>query len=91
MNQTWENNKKSNFGPNFGQNVVPDFFSRVLYLADVASYHCIQFQGNLLNQTWKIGKKPSFGHDLGRFGPNLVVPPILFFMNFTSTRCQTLI
>ena len=27
----------------------------------VASYHCMQFQGQLMNQTWENGKKPSFG------------------------------
>ena len=47
--------------PDFGQNVVPNFFFREFYLVDVASYHCIQFQGNLLNQTWKIAENLVLG------------------------------
>ena len=40
----------------------------------IASYHCIQFQGNLMNQPWENDQKPSFGPN---FGPTLV-PPKLF-------------
>ena len=50
----------------------------------VASYHCMQFQGQLTNQTWENGKKPSFGTDFAPFGPNL--DPKHFFMKFTSAQ-----
>ena len=37
-----------------------------------ASYHYIQFQGQLTNQTQENGKKTNFGPDLGSFDPNLI-------------------
>ena len=43
----------------------------------IASYHCIQFQGNLMNQPWENGQKPSFGPN---FGPTL--DPQNFFVGF---------
>ena len=36
-------------------------------LDNVASYHCVQFQGKLLTRIWENGKKPSF---IPNFGPN---------------------
>ena len=49
------------------------FFKFYLYwmLDIVASYHCMQFQGNIMNQIWGNGKKPSFGPNFGPSGPNL--------------------
>ena len=35
----------------------------------VASYNCMQFQGQLMNQTWENGNKPSFKTNFGPFGP----------------------
>ena len=63
INQTWENDKK----PNFGLNLVPKFFLWVLPLVNiVASYHCMQFQVKLINQTWENGKKKlSFRNHFG--------------------------
>ena len=70
MNQSWENCKKKKqqilglilvpFGPDL---VLKMFFWFYVYwmLDIVASYHCMQFQGQLMNQTWENGKKPSFG------------------------------
>ena len=40
-----------------------------------ASYHYIQFQGQLTNQTQENGKKTNFGPDLGSFDPNFLPPP----------------
>ena len=39
-----------------------------------ASYHYIQFQGQLTNQTQENGKKTNFGPDLGSFDPNFPPP-----------------
>ena len=73
MNQTWENGKKPNFGPEFGPHLVPRNFARGFYLYQmlyiIASYHCMQFQGKLMNLTCENGKKSSFGPDFGRFWP----------------------
>ena len=57
MNQTWENGKNPNFGPNFGpfdpnlgSNFLCGFY--LYYMLEIfASYYCIQFQGKLMNQT----------------------------------------
>ena len=72
MNQTWENNKKTNFGPNFGvfgSNLGPkNFFAS---FTSSSSYHLMQFKGKLMNQTWENSKRPNFGPDFGLFGPNL--------------------
>ena len=46
----------------------------------VASYHCMQIQGNLMNQICENGKKPSSGPNFGLFGPNLG-HQIFFFKN----------
>ena len=79
MNQTWENDKRLSFRPDFGPfgpNLDPQIFFREFYLYwmldIVASYHCMQSQGKLMNKTWENDKKPSFGPDFGPFGPNLV-------------------
>ena len=40
-----------------------------------ASYHYIQFQGQLTNQTQENGKKTNFGPHLGSFDQNLPPPP----------------
>ena len=47
-----------------------NFFSWVLPLLDVTTYHCMQFQGKRMIQTQENGKKPYFGTDLGPLGPN---------------------
>ena len=80
MNQTWENGKKTSFGPEFGpQNFFHEFY--LYYMLEiVASYHCMQFQGKLMNQTWENGKKPSFETNFCPFGPNL--DPKNFFHEF---------
>ena len=54
---------------------VPKFFFHEFYLyymldIIVASYHRMQFQGQLMNQTRENGKKPSFRTNFGLFGPN---------------------
>ena len=77
MNQTWENAKKPNFGPDFGpfgpnlgSNFFPEFYLYQL-LDSVLSYYPMQFKGKLKNQTWQNGKKTNFGSHFGSFGPNL--------------------
>ena len=69
-----ENDKKTNFGRNFGP-IGSKFFcgSSYLYLIfDVAaSYYCMQLQVKLINQILENGKKPSFGTNLGPFDSNL--------------------
>ena len=84
MSQTWENGKKTNFGPGFDPfwpKVGPQKIFRAFYLYKmlytVASYHCMQYQEKLKNQTWKNGKKPSFGPDFDHFGTYL--GPNFFF------------
>ena len=71
MNQTWENGKKTSFGPKFGPQNFFHEFCLYYMLEIVASYHCIQFQEKLTSQNWKNGKNPSFGTNFGHFGPNL--------------------
>ena len=39
----------------------------MLYI--VASYHSMQFQGELMDHIWENNKKPSFGPNFGPFGP----------------------
>ena len=63
-NQTWENHKKPNFGPDFGlssPNVGPQFFFGKIYLSYsleiVPTYHPMQFKGKPMSQTWENGKK----------------------------------
>ena len=78
MNQTWENGKKSNLGPNFdtfGLNLdLKNFFVGFIHLHEmleiVTSYRCIQFQGKLINQTCENGKKPSFRPHLAQIRTN---------------------
>ena len=69
-----ENDKKTNFGRNFGP-IGSKFFcgSSYLYLIfDVAaSYYCMQLQGKLINRILENGKKPSFGTNFGPFDSNL--------------------
>ena len=72
MNQTWEKGKKTNFGPNFNPNLVPEFVG----FTSTRSYTLLQaitmqFQGKLMNQTWENGNKPSFEPDFAPFCPNL--------------------
>ena len=43
-----------------------------------ASYHCMQFQGQIMNQTWENDEKPSFRLDFGPFGPNLGLKKYIF-------------
>ena len=56
----------------------------------VASYHYMQFQGNLLNETWENGKKPSFGHDFGPFGQNSGRQFFYLFIFFKNLARQSL-
>ena len=77
MNQTWENDKKPNFNPNFssfGPNVDSQKFFRNFYLYCMldlfASYHCLQIQGKLMIQTQENGVKSHFGPNLGPLSPN---------------------
>ena len=77
MKKTWENSKKSDFGPDFhlfGPNLgTQNFFCGFYFyymLNIVASYHCIQFEGKRMIQTQENGKKPHFGLDLGPLGKN---------------------
>ena len=55
-----------------------------------ASYHYIQFQGQLTNQTQENGKKTNFGPNLGSFDQNLPPPPppkkIFFGGGLTYTK-----
>ena len=72
MNQTWENGKKPSFWTDFspfGSNVGKKRFFYMLGI--VPSYHCMQFQRQLINQIWENGKKLSLGTDFGLFDPNL--------------------
>ena len=67
MNQTWENDNKPSFRPNFGPfgtNLGPKIFFKdlTLMLDTAASYHCMQLE--------KMAKKPCFRPDFGPFGPN---------------------
>ena len=88
MNQSWENCKKNKqilglilvpFGPDL---VLKMFFWFYVYwmLDIVASYHCMQFQGQLMNQTWENGKKPSFGPILVHL-PEIRATKFFFFKN----------
>ena len=89
MNQTWENGKKSNLGPNFdtfGLNLdLKKFFVGFIHLHEmleiVPSYRCIQFQGKLINQTCENGKKPSFRPHLAQIRTN----NFFFFKNLASS------
>ena len=83
MNQTWENNKKHNFGPDiglFGPNLDPrlpppkkNFFSEFYLcymLVIVPNYHPMQFKNSKTSNS-ENSKKPSFRYNFGPFGPNL--------------------
>ena len=60
MNQSWENNKKPSFGPNFfpfGPNLGHQiFFSKIRLNQSVdimVSYHHVQYQKKLMIQSWE--------------------------------------
>ena len=101
MNQTSENGKKPNFGPEFGLfglNLSPYFFSIFFFLLRVLPLlvvrHCsklypTQFKGKLINQTWENIKKPNFRPDFDPFWPKFDLPK-KNFVGFTSTGCYTL-
>ena len=63
INQTWKNDKKPNFrpdfdpfGPNFNTQIFfAGFISYLFYLLALLSF--MQFKGKLINQTWGNGKK----------------------------------
>ena len=57
MNQTWENDKKTNSEPNF--HPFGEFYLKQM-LDIVTSYHFLQFQGKPMNLTQE---KPHFGPD----------------------------
>ena len=95
MNQTWENGKKTSFGPDFGPfglNLGPKNFFCGCYLYYmlhiVGSYYCMQFQWKLMNQTWENGKKPSFGPDFGPFGLNSSCQFFFSEIWLSVTRCH---
>ena len=80
MNQIWKM-AETGFGPNFGR-----FWSKsgprrtflwVLLVADVESYHCIQFEKKLMNRTWENSKKLSSETNFGSSGQ-------FFFFFFTN-------
>ena len=58
MNQTWENGKKSSFGPDFGPfgpNSGHKFFFSKIWLCQLAimvSYH-VEYQEKLMTQSWE--------------------------------------
>ena len=83
MKQTWENDKKPSFRPDFGPfspNLGPKDFFRgfyLYYMLDIiTSYHFMQFQGKLMNQMWENGKKLSF---VPNFDPNWGCQIFFFF------------
>ena len=98
MNQTWENGKKTSFGPKFGpQNFFYGFY--FYYMLDiVASYHCLQFQGKLKNQTWENGKKTTWFQDWfwplrPKFGPQNFFHGLYLYCMFdivSSYHCMQL-
>ena len=59
INQTWENAKKPNLGPNVGSFGLQDFFHE-FYLYEmldiVASFHCMRSQGKPMTQAQENGK-----------------------------------
>ena len=63
MNQIGKNDKKPNFGHDFGPtdpNLGSQFiFLRVLPLRYFPSYHPMKFKGKLINQTWENGIGPT--------------------------------
>ena len=83
VNQTWENDKKTSFGSDFGpfgpklgpKSYFHEFY--LYYMLDiVASYHCMQFQEKLMNQNWE---------NFARFSsiwPNFGTPFFFFFFFF---------
>ena len=92
--------KKSNFGPNFGQfwpNLGPKkIFSLGLPLLVVKQYSKLSFYAikkKLVNQTKENSEKPNFGGDCGPFSRHLPAPlphpsPLpIFFESFTSAKC----
>ena len=52
-------------------------------LDTIASYHCMQFQRNLMNQIEKMVRKTSFGHDFGPLWPKFGLP--FFFKNMAPS------
>ena len=92
LNQTWENGKKTNFGPGFGSFWCkvgpPIFFSWIVPLLDVI--HCCKLSqhaiSKLMNQTWKNGKKTIFRHDFVPFDPNLSPKPFFIDLPLLEVR-----
>ena len=89
MNPTLKNDKKPNFGSDFGSfgpNLGPQFFAvgftSTSKLDIVSSYHPMQCKGKLMNQTWENNKKHNFGPDFGLFSPNS--DPKIFLAGFIS-------
>ena len=98
MNQTWKNDKKTNFGPdvgsfwpNFG---LKKFFSKILFLLDVRNFcnpslYLILRKTNQPNlRKWQ--KKPLV---LGPFLTPLtqIRVPNIFVVDFASTQCYALL
>ena len=79
MNQTWENYKKTNFGPKFWP-ALPKFVPIKLFMSSTSnsSYTLIQtitldnIKENYGSSYEKMAKKHNFGENFGQFGPNLV-------------------
>ena len=84
MNETWENEKKTYFGPD-----ISGFY--LYQMLDInARYHVLQFQGKLMNRTWENGKI--------NLVSGLVLAPLTqmwiqkgFSKDFTSTRNYTML
>ena len=53
------------------------------------SCNLVQYPEKIVKKTRGNGKQPSFSHDFGPFGLNL--GPKIFFVDFTSTRSQTML
>ena len=91
MNQTWQNGKKPNFGPDFGPldtNQDPQFFSWVLPLLGVRHCHKLSLHAipreNIWSKTQENDKKPHFGPDLIPVGSKFGLP-IFLKKNLTSS------
>ena len=78
-NQTWENGKKPNFGPDFGPFGSPNFFSWILPLLDIR-YCCKVSLYAISKKTYqpslrKCQKKPSWAQlwpIWSKFGPTIL-------------------
>ena len=85
MKQTWENNKKTNFGADFGPFLAEIWSPKFFFVGFISTWCYTLLQAiivcnlkeNLMNQTLKIAKKPSFESNFAHLGANLG-PKIVF-------------